>query len=60
MLLINYKIIFLHFFKIEIKKTFKLILIHDIKSNIHNNVNYIIFILLILRKLNRKSALTQI
>ena len=60
MSLINHETVFFHFFKTKIKKVLKLILVHDIESNIYNNVDYIVLILLILEKINKKLALTQI
>ena len=60
MSLMNYEIIFFYFFKIKIKKALELILMHNIENNTHNNINYIILILLILRKINKKLMLIQI
>ena len=60
MSLMNHETVFFHFFKIKIKKTFKLILMHNIESNIYNNVNYVVLILLISEKINEKLTLTQI
>ena len=45
---------------LKFKKAFKLIFIHDIKSNIYNNINYAVLILLIFKKINKKLMLMQI
>ena len=59
MSLINHKTVHLHFLNTKIKKTFKLILIHSIEINTHNNINYAVLTLLILREINEESALMQ-
>ena len=57
MSLINYEIVHLHFFNVKIKKAFKSILIYNIEINIHNNINYVVLILLILKEINEESVL---
>ena len=58
MFLINQKTVHLHFLNTKIEKAFKLILIHSIEINTHNNINYVVLTLLISEEINEESALT--
>ena len=59
MSLINHKTVHLHFSNTKIEKAFKSILIHSIEINTHNNINYAVLTLLILKKINEESVLVQ-